>query len=271
MHPQQYYHLAILLAAAKLTAALPLNINLGAYSPALVVGDGEISFGGGQDVAELMNTLQGAAVSAAEGAAAGGEAAGGEAAVTQPATGGEGAGQTEEAAVVAAAAERNLKETANDIVNTLGTAQVEEHASLNEGNRAVKEKRDLSGFDRALDYAEVALTKGPKIQLGTEEAGVGIIIDPLAGSIGAPAAGAERVKRDVEGTKKRRTVTTVYVKGGIEGLEKREIAPEALAKRDVAEKRQPVSVGEAIDEVNVNLDARDGLTLTFVEEVEDEE
>lgn len=231
----------------------------------MVVGDGEISFGGGQDVAELMNTLQGAAVSAAGGAAAGGEAA-----VTEPATGGEGADQTE-GAVVAAAAERNLKETATDIVNTLGTAQVEEHASLNDGNRAVKEKRDLSGFDRALDYAEVALTKGPKIQLGTEEAGVGIIIDPLAGSIGAPAAGAERVKRDVEGTKKRRTVTTVYVKGGIEGLEKREIAPEALAKRDVAEKRQPVSVGEGIDEVNVNLDARDGLTLTFVEEVEGEE
>jgi len=266
MHPQQYYHLAILLAAAKITAALPLNINLGAYSPALVVGDGEISFGGGQDVAELMNTLQGAAVSAAEGAAAGGEAA----TVPHPAANTEGAGQTE-GAVVAAAAETNLKQTATDIVNTLGTAQVEEHASLNEGNRAVKEKRDLSGFDRALDYAEVALTKGPKIQLGTEEAGVGIIIDPAAGSIAAPAAGAERVKRDVEGTKKRRTVTTVYVKGGIEGLEKREIAPEALAKRDVAEKRQPVSVGEAIDEVNVNLDARDGLTLTFVEEVEDEE
>lgn len=28
---------------ASLAAALPLNINLGAYSPALVVGDGEVS------------------------------------------------------------------------------------------------------------------------------------------------------------------------------------------------------------------------------------
>lgn len=32
-------------ALAWLTQGAPLNINLGAYSPALVVGDGEISFG----------------------------------------------------------------------------------------------------------------------------------------------------------------------------------------------------------------------------------
>jgi hypothetical protein len=40
-------------------------------------------------------------------------------------------------------------------------------------------KRDLAGFDRALTYAEAALTKGPKIQLGTgaEGSGVGIIVD----------------------------------------------------------------------------------------------
>ena len=43
-------------------SVLPLNINLGAYSPALVVGDGEISFGGKQDVSNLMNALEGAAV-----------------------------------------------------------------------------------------------------------------------------------------------------------------------------------------------------------------
>jgi hypothetical protein len=34
-----------------------------------------------------------------------------------------------------------------------------------------------SGFDRALVYAEAALQKGPKIQLGTPAAGVGIIVD----------------------------------------------------------------------------------------------
>lgn len=38
--------------------AVPLNINLGAYSPALVVGDGEISFGAATDVSNLMSTLQ---------------------------------------------------------------------------------------------------------------------------------------------------------------------------------------------------------------------
>lgn len=36
-----------------------------------------------------------------------------------------------------------------------------------------------SGFDRALTFAEAALVKGPKIQLGTGEggSGVGIIVD----------------------------------------------------------------------------------------------
>lgn len=42
-----------------------------------------------------------------------------------------------------------------------------------------KAKRDLSGFDRALKFSEAALTKGPKVQLGTggEGSGVGIIVD----------------------------------------------------------------------------------------------
>lgn len=38
-------------------------------------------------------------------------------------------------------------------------------------------KRQSAGFDRALTYAEAALTKGPKVQLGTPAAGVGIIVD----------------------------------------------------------------------------------------------
>lgn len=61
MHHSQLLLLVSLLAAN--VTALPLNINLGAYSPALVVGDGEISFGGKQDVSNLMNALEGAAVS----------------------------------------------------------------------------------------------------------------------------------------------------------------------------------------------------------------
>lgn len=45
-----------------------------------------------------------------------------------------------------------------------------------------KVKRQNAGFDRALRFAEVALEKGPKIQMGTEEAGVGIIVEnnPIA-------------------------------------------------------------------------------------------
>lgn len=64
----QYFLAAMALVAG--VHSLPLNINLGAYSPALVVGDGEISFGGRQDVSSLMNVLEGAAVNAAAGAVA---------------------------------------------------------------------------------------------------------------------------------------------------------------------------------------------------------
>ncbi len=49
-------------------------------------------------------------------------------------------------------------------------------------------KRDFAGFDRALTFAEAALQKGPKVQLGTGEggSGVGIIVDnnPTAGKQG---------------------------------------------------------------------------------------
>lgn len=52
----QRYLLALLAASA--ISAVPLNINLGAYSPALVVGDGEISFGGSAERAsEVLQTL----------------------------------------------------------------------------------------------------------------------------------------------------------------------------------------------------------------------
>ena len=60
---------SLIALAAALAQALPLNINLGAYSPALVVGDGEISFGGEAGAEALVNSLEGAAVSGATGAA----------------------------------------------------------------------------------------------------------------------------------------------------------------------------------------------------------
>lgn len=59
-------HLLTLLSLALTTTALPLNINLGAYSPALVVGDGAISFEEGENsVTEIVAALQGAAVEGA--------------------------------------------------------------------------------------------------------------------------------------------------------------------------------------------------------------
>lgn len=59
----RYSTLAVVMASMAIGA--PLNINLGAYSPALVVGDGEISFAGNGAAAAsgIVNTLQGAAAS----------------------------------------------------------------------------------------------------------------------------------------------------------------------------------------------------------------
>ncbi|KAI0834461.1 hypothetical protein F5Y06DRAFT_300564 [Hypoxylon sp. FL0890] len=55
----------ILATLMALTAAAPLNINLGAYSPALVVGDGAIGFNGGEGEA----ATQGAAALEGQGIA----------------------------------------------------------------------------------------------------------------------------------------------------------------------------------------------------------
>ncbi|KAK3897418.1 hypothetical protein C8A05DRAFT_39032 [Staphylotrichum tortipilum] len=84
MHPSTI----LLLMTGSLTLALPLNINLGAYSPALVVGDGALTFegaegaeaegGAGGEAAAIVAALQGAAVSGAAGVANGGAGAGGE-------------------------------------------------------------------------------------------------------------------------------------------------------------------------------------------------
>lgn len=79
-------------------------------------------------------------------------------------------------------------------------------------------KRDLASFDRALKYAEAALTKGPKVQLGTEAAGVGIIVDnnPTA----AAAVSGKAKKRDVGSIPSSKVkVTTMYVRSGIPACE----------------------------------------------------
>lgn len=90
-------------------------------------------------------------------------------------------------------------------------------------------KRDLAGFDRALVYAEAALVKGPKVQLGTGEggSGVGIIVDnnqQAAARPGKGAAAAAKAKRDVGGgaaaaASPKVKVTTMYVRSGIPACE----------------------------------------------------
>lgn len=82
------------------------------------------------------------------------------------------------------------------------------------------EKRDINGFNAALKFATDALKTSPKVQLGTEAAGVGILQDA---GISAPAAATTaaapaKAARDVQigaGEKKlRTTVTTMFVRGG---------------------------------------------------------
>ncbi|KAI0408222.1 hypothetical protein F4802DRAFT_594659 [Xylaria palmicola] len=269
---------------------LPLNINLGAYSPALVVGDGEISFGGGQDVTSLLNALEGAAVTSA---AANNGATNGAAQEVQAldapadptpaestvaAQGGETVIPTPEATpevtpdVTTAAADPNLQEQAAQISTLQGMGK--EIAPREEPEQA-KTKRDLAGFDRALTYAEAALTKGPIIQLGTGEggAGVGIIVDNRPS---AAVGGEGNAKRDEASQPRRRTkVTRMYVKRGIPAaiqnspeFKTRSVEPlpvlnlPALSKRDSS---------EAIDAINLNIPADEGVTMTFVETTDDDD
>ncbi|KAI1125383.1 hypothetical protein F5Y10DRAFT_279564 [Nemania abortiva] len=259
---------------------LPLNINLGAYSPALVVGDGEISFGGGQDVTSLLNALEGAAVTGAAANTATNGAAENVQAVeaasdptpaeeTVAAQGSETV--TPAAEATPAAADPALQEQAQQISALQGLGK---EIAPREGEEQSKTKRDLQGFDRALTFAEAALTKGPIIQLGTGEggAGVGIIVDNRPNA--AVAEGA--AKRDVTSQPRRRAkVTRMYVKRGIPAaiqsspdFETRSVESlpalnlPALSKRDSS---------EAIDSINLNIPADEGVTMTFVETTDDDD
>jgi hypothetical protein len=182
--------------------AIPLNINLGAYSPALVVGDGEISFGGKADVASLMNALEGAAVT---GAAANGQAQAAPAPAAAPAV----AGGSTAAAVV-----QPTDQQAAQIASLQGMGkEIAPRVVTMQANKEVL-KRDLAGFNAALKFATDALTKGPEIQLGTEAAGVGILVKPGSVGAAAPAAGKKQKKRQEAAPKLKTTVTTMFVRGG---------------------------------------------------------
>jgi hypothetical protein len=218
----------ILFLLASQVAAVPLNINLGAYSPALVVGDGEISFGaGGESVTNLMNALEGAAVSAAATNAGGAKAAEPARAVeaAKPST------STVAAAAVTSQADKSTAEAiatmqsgaglGNDIeprIRSRSMPEIDEREIEEIQERAVvaAEKRDLAGFDRALNFAATALTTAPKVSLGTGEKGSGVGIIQEAGinnggpKAATPAGAGAKLKRSDRS--KRTKVTTMFVR-----------------------------------------------------------
>lgn len=112
-------------------------------------------------------------------------------------------------------------------------AEPEEADEEDEEESADITKRDLAGFDRALRFAEVALTKGPKIQMGTGEggAGVGMIIDNNPTAAARPGKGeaeggaregkgkARKARRDVVGSNQKVKVTTMFIRSGIPACE----------------------------------------------------
>ncbi|RBQ93911.1 hypothetical protein VDGD_01468 [Verticillium dahliae] len=312
LHSYHYY----ILAAAGLVGninALPLNINLGAYSPALVVGDGEISFGGNSDVNSLMNVLEGAAVNAAAGVANGQQPPAAQAAAVQQTSDKPQPVIINPAPTAKGQPLTSDQQEAQQIASFLGIdgKQIEPRArpaatGKTDGKTA---KRDLSGFDRALRYAEAALVKGPKVQLGTgaEGSGVGIIVDNNQQAAARPGRGTEegaaagggggaaegvvvapaslKEKRGVEARqhqrqpRRRAKVTTMYVRSGIPaGLSSP--SPEVVARSIAADiagkvvggatvKRAVAARDGTFDSVNLNVPG-EGVTMTFVETADEE-
>ncbi|UPX17408.1 uncharacterized protein EKO05_0007767 [Ascochyta rabiei] len=168
MLPQQLL-LAALVAVS--VSAVPLNINLGAYSPALVVGDGEISLGSKESASELMATL-------ASGAAS---------------KGGEGQQQ-------AAKRSMNLRRAVNQLLGKRAPTPAEgQMAAVEDAMQWIK--RDLQGFNAALGYAKEAMKNSPKIEMGSENAGVGLVVSPGVNvpqnsAANGAAAGGKKAKRD---------------------------------------------------------------------------
>lgn len=200
------YHLSLVVLAlfAPYVIALPLNINLGAYSPALVVGDGEISFGGNQDVSNLMNALEGAAITggAAKAAAVAPAPAAAVTAAAIPAT------QTQGVTTIQAAPNDDTQITA---LQGMGKEIAPRVVKLVKDSTT---KRDIAGFNAALNFATGALKTSPEIELGTGEGGSGVGITQKAGGVTTAAKAAIVVGRDeVPSPKMKTTVTTMFVRG----------------------------------------------------------
>ena len=189
----------VLLALVATVAAVPLNINLGAYSPALVVGDGEIAIGEAKSASELMATL----ASGSNEAAAANE-------------GGARQGQQQEQAQEAAAPENQeqptegeaakrapnlLRRAISDFITRRTPAPAADDKLVAVESAMEWIKRDLQGFNAALTYAREAMKDQPKVELGSPNAGIGIVVNPGvnvpkdSAAAGTPAAG-HKAKRD---------------------------------------------------------------------------
>jgi hypothetical protein len=222
--------------AALSVSAVPLNINLGAYSPALVVGDGEISFGGNPERAsEILQTL---ASGAANGPAGQVAPRPGMAAMQPGAPTIAPAAEAPQPAIAAPAGEGitspivtpatpGVAAQIPDIVTNAPAIAVEDAGSSqptefishaitgtkypNMVKRSVvpadprvnvaKEKirRDLAGFREALAFARDAQRNQPKVELGfgiTQNAGINIPTNSAANGALPPGAVAPRVKRE---------------------------------------------------------------------------
>jgi hypothetical protein len=282
MHSQFFY--AALLASSVI--AVPLNINLGAYSPALVVGDGEISFGGKQDVSNLMNALEGAAVSGAAAANAPAAAAPAPApAAAAPIVAVAPAPVTQaQAAPAPALAPAPPVDQTTQITALQGMGK-EIAPRVIQLVKEGTEKRDINGFNAALKYASDALKNSPTIQLGTEAAGVGII---QGAGVNAAKPGAAKRDELPNSLKMKTTVTTMFVRGGpapVAGgnvgmyslhLLLNETKTDHCIARSIedssTEKRAPIA-SPGVDGVNLNMAGGQVAELTFVEtrEVDEKE
>jgi len=182
----------LLLTYALTVSALPLNINLGAFSPAFVVGDGEISLDG-ENAGELMETLETGASQTAE------EQGVGNVAEVDTAV---------NAAIAKAQADAAAQEAAQNNNNNPQGGKIDKNPNVKRGkaprdatskkNRR-NNKRDIAGFRTALNFAKDAQKTQPEVELGTgdEGSGVGIIVNPGL-KVPADSAAAGNKKRDVD-------------------------------------------------------------------------
>jgi hypothetical protein len=87
------------------------------------------------------------------------------------------------------------------------------------------EKRNIAGFNTALNYATGVLKTGPEVQLGTGEGGSGVGITQKLGTAAATAASATTTTKaaaardvflrdEIAVPNMKTTVTTAFVRGG---------------------------------------------------------